>query len=146
MDEKKATNTIARFSQSRDSATRASQRSLSFTIGETLVFNPVVWAGVWFWVNGTCLFCGPPWSLPGHIFRFFVSCTGPEEIVPESTRGKRRKNKNKKNKKQAKKKKSREIWWNVPKKIFSAIREHFFFCERNPRLCESNKLRTKFAI
>ena len=38
-------------------------------------------------------------SNPGHIFRFFVSCTEPEEIVPEITRGKRRKKKNKKNKK-----------------------------------------------
>ena len=94
MDQKKATNTIARFSQSRDSATRASQRSLSFTIGETLVFNPVVWVGVWFWVNGTLLFTGPLCYLPGHIFRFFVSCTGPEEIVPVSTRGKRRNNNN----------------------------------------------------
>ena len=94
MDQKNATNTIARFRQSRDSATRASQRALSFTIGETLVFNPVVWVGVWFWVNDTCLFCGPVYLLPGHIFRFFISCTGPEEIVPVSTRGKRRNNNN----------------------------------------------------
>ncbi len=30
----------------------------------------------------TCLFRRPLCYLPGHIFRFFVSCTGPEEIVP----------------------------------------------------------------
>ena len=76
---------------------------------KTLIFNPVVWVGVWFWVNDTCLFCGPLCYLPGHIFRFFASCTGPEEIVPVCTRGKRRKKKNKKNlkkkKKPAKKKK-----------------------------------------
>ena len=95
MDEKKATNTIARFSQSRDSATRASQRSLSFTIGKTLIFNPVVWVGVWFWVKGTCLIPRPLCYLPGHIFRFFVSCTGPEEIVPVCTRGSERNNNNK---------------------------------------------------
>ena len=37
-------------------------------------------------MNGICLFCGPLWSLQGHIFRFFVSRTGPEEIVPKFTR------------------------------------------------------------
>ena len=49
--------------------------------------------------------------------------------------------------KPGKKKKSREIWWNAPKKFFSAIREKKIFCERNPTACESKKLRTsKFAI
>ena len=38
-------------------------------------------------INDTSLFCGPLWSLPGHIFRFFVSYTRPEEIVPVGTRG-----------------------------------------------------------
>ena len=128
MDQKKATNTIARFSQSRDSATRASQRSLSFTIGETLVFNPVVWVGVWFWVNGTCLFCEPPWSLPGHIFRFFVSCTGPEEIVPEISR----RNggiimEKKKRKKPAKKKKSGNLMKRAQKNFERDPRNFFFF-------------------
>ena len=82
--------------------------SLSFSIGKKTIFNPVVWVGVWFWMNGTCLIPRPLCYLPGHIFRFFVSCTGPEEIVPESTRGSDRNNNNKKNKTEQKKK-SREI-------------------------------------
>ena len=94
MDEKKATNTIARFSQSRDSATYPYAQSLSFTIGKTVIFNPVVWVEVWFWVKGTCLFPRRLCYLPGHIFRFFVSCTGPEEIVPVCTRGSERNNNN----------------------------------------------------
>ena len=60
-------------------------------------------------INDTSLFCGPLCSLPGHIFRFFVSCTGPEEIVPVGTRGKRRKKNNngkKKKNRQKNKKKS----------------------------------------
>ena len=95
-------------------------------------------------INDTSLFCGPLCSLPGHIFRFFVSCAGPEEIVPVGTRGKRRKTKNKKKiKKPAKKKKSREIWWNVPKKSLSAIREKKFFCERNPTGLWKQKITNK---
>ena len=89
----RAIQPIARFSQSRDSATRTP----ILYHWKSRIFNPVVWVRVWFWVNDTCLFCGPLWSLPGHIFRFFVSCTGPEEIVPEISRGKRRKKKNKNN-------------------------------------------------
>ena len=69
-------------------------KSLSFTIGKTVIFNPVVWVRVWFWVNGTCLIPRPLCYLPGHIFRFFVSCTGPEEIVPVCTRGSERNNNN----------------------------------------------------
>ena len=95
--------------------------NLSFTIGKTLIFNPVVWVGVWFWVNGTCLLPGPLSYLPGHNFRFFVSSTGPEEIVPESTRGKRRKKKNTKNKKneknRTKKKKVGKFDETCPKKF-----------------------------
>ena len=72
--------------------------SLSFTIGKNPMFNAVVWVGVWFQANGTWLFPEPLCYLPGHIFRFFVSCTGPKEIVPVSTRGKRRNNNNNNNK------------------------------------------------
>ena len=110
---------IARFSQSRDSANRAIQRQILMhrpyplpleKSEKTVMFNPVVWVGVWFWVNGTCLLPGPLSYLPRHIFKFFVSCTGPEEIVPVCTRGKRRKkNTNQKKNKTGKKKKSREI-------------------------------------
>ena len=45
-------------------------------------------------MNGTCLIPRPLSYLPGHIFRFFVSCTGPEEIVPVGTRGSERNNNN----------------------------------------------------
>ena len=56
-------------------------------------------------MNGTCLLPGPLSYLPGHIFRFFVSCTGPEEIVPEISRRNGGIIMEKKKKKPAKKKK-----------------------------------------
>ena len=46
----------------------------------------------------------------------------------------------KKNKTGKKKKKIREIWWKVPKKILSAIREKKIFCERNPTLWAKAKI------
>ena len=45
-----------------------------------------------------------------------------------------------------KKKKSREIWWNAPKKILSAIRAKNFFRVSETLHCESQKSRTKFVI
>ena len=47
------------------------------------------------------------------------------------------------NKKKPGKKKSREICWNVPKKILSAIREKNSFCKQNPLLSKSKKSRTE---
>ena len=53
----RAIQPIARFSQSRDSATRTPVNLISlcrdpilyhWKIGKTLIFNPVVWVGVWF--------------------------------------------------------------------------------------------------
>ena len=109
---------------------------------KTFIFNPIVWVEVWFWVNGTCLFPRPLCYLPGHIFRFFVSCTGPEEIIPICTRGSERNNNNNNFLKKPGKK-SREIWWNAPKKIWSAIREKQFFCERNPTGLWKQKITNK---
>ena len=82
-------------------------------------------------------------AFQGISLDFFVSCTGPEEIVPESTRGKRRKNKNKQKRKKKKKKtgKKKKKSGNLMKRA-----QKKFERERNPRLCESKKLRTKFAI
>ena len=118
----------------------------SFTIGKigkTLIFNPVVWVRVRLYTNDTCLFCGPLCSLPGHIFRFFVSYTGPEEIVPVGTRGNGGIIMEKK--KTGKKKKSGNLIKRAQKKFERDPRKKIF-CERNPRLCESQKLRAKFAI
>ena len=46
-------------------------------------------------------------------------------------------------KKKPGKKKSREIWWNVPKKILSAIREKNFFASETLLLSKSKKSRTE---
>ena len=101
-------------------------QNLSFTVGKTLIFKPVVCVGVWFWVNDICLFCGPLCYLPGHIFRFFVSCAGPEEIVPESTRGKRQRTKIKIKKNRQKKKKSGNLMKRAQKNFERDRRKIFF--------------------
>ena len=46
-------------------------------------------------------------------------------------------------KKPDKKKKSREIWWNAPKKSLRAFREKKNFCERNPTLVRKEKITNK---
>ena len=75
---------------------------------------------------------------------FFVSCTGPEEIVPVCTRGSERNNNNNNIlKKPGKKKKSREIWWNAPKKILSVIRQKKIFGQAKPYAMRKQKITNK---
>ena len=87
-----------------------------------------MWVEVWFWVNGTCLFTRPLSYLLGHIFRFFVSCTGPEEIVPEISRRNSGIIMEKKKKKTGKKKKKvGKFDETCPKKVWARSEKKFFF-------------------
>ena len=106
-----------------------------------------MWVRVWLCANETRRVSRPGSWASYNLFTFLLPCTGPEEIVPVSTRGKRRKKNNgkKKQNRQKKKKKSGNLMKRAQKN-FERDPRNFFFCERNPRLCESKKSRTKFVI
>ena len=100
-------------------------------------------------INDTSLFPGPICYLPGNIFRFFVSCTGAEEIVPVGTRCKRRKKNNngkKKKNRQKKKKKSGNLMKRAQKNFERDPRKKNFLRAKPYAVSESKKSRTKFMI
>ena len=84
---------------------------------------------------------------PDNPITFLLPCTGAEEIVPTSTRGKRRKkNNNEKKKTGKKKKKSGNLMKSAQKNVERDPRKNFFLRAKPYAVSESKKSRTLITL